>query len=478
VEYIIWLVLGTLYGTVVGVIPIAGATIGLLVVFGMIDTFLANPYLGVVFMTSFLGAVSSSDSFTSILTGIPGSGSTAASIIDGYPMARNGEAGRAIGAALMDSSLNGVFWGVLSFGLMPIYSLLILSFGIPEFAALMFVSLACVGFITVKNPWLSVISIALGLFLGLIGQDPGTGAHRFTFGWDYLAAGIQMIPIIAGLFAVPEIIESFKNKTAKVPPITNYWSQLRQGFNDCFVNWRDMLRGGAIGFFTGILPGVGGSAGDMMAYGATVAKHKTETFGNGNVKGLIGCEGANNAQKPASLIPTVLFGIPGAPFAAIMMAVCMSLGLELGTASLLSDQQFIWALGGGFILSTILSFFICIFIAKYVVKILEIPSWIYASIITVIVVWSSFQYTGTMDDLWILLICGVLGIIAKNTGMSRPAILLAYVVAEKFENYTQQAFTLYTWQEIFTRPVVASLSIISVVIIFYSIKKYNGISYN
>jgi TctA family transporter len=216
----------------------------------------------------------------------------------------------------------------------------------------------------------------------------------------------------------------------------------------------------------------------MMAYGATVAKHKTETFGNGNVKGLIGCEGANNAQKPASLIPTVLFGIPGAPFAAIMMAVCMSLGLELGTASLLSDQQFIWALGGGFVLSTILSFFICIFIAKYVVKILEIPSWIYASIITVIVVWSSFQYTGTMDDLWILLICGVLGIIAKNTGMSRPAILLAYVVAEKFENYTQQAFTLYTWQEIFTRPVVASLSIISVVIIFYSIKKYNGISYN
>lgn len=477
-EYIVWLLLGTVYGTVVGVVPIAGATIGLLVVFGMIDMFLANPYLGVVFMTSFLGAVSSSDSFTSILTGIPGSGSTAASIIDGYPMARNGEAARAIGAALMDSFLNGIFWGLLAFGLMPFYSVLILSFGIPEFAALMFMSLACVGFITVRNPWLSVASIGIGLFLGLIGQDPGTGAHRFTFGWEYLAAGIQMVPMIAGLFAVPEIIEAFKNKTIKPLAITNYWSQLGQGFKDCFINWRDMIRGGAIGFFTGILPGVGGSAGDMMAYGATVAKHKNEKFGNGNVKGLIGCEGANNAQKPASLIPTVLFGIPGAPFAAIMLAICMTLGFEMGTATLLADQKFIWSLGAGFIASTVLGFIICVFIAKWVVKILEIPSWIYASGITLIVLWSSVQYSGTINDLYILIICGIIGVVAKNTGMSRPAILLAYVVSEKLENYTQQAFTLYTPGEIVSRPVVSVLLILSMLIVAYSIRRYRGISYN
>lgn len=477
-EYVVWLALGTVYGTIVGVVPIAGATIGLLVVFGMIDMFLANPYLGVVFMTSFLGAVSSSDSFTSILTGIPGSGSTAASIIDGYPMARRGDAGRAIGAALMDSFVNGIFWGLLAFGLMPFYGMLILSFGIPEFAALMFVSLACVGFITVRNPWLSIASLAVGVFLGLIGQDPGTGAHRFTFGWEYLAAGIQMIPMIAGLFAVPEIIEAVRNRTPTPPPIVNYWGQLRQGFGDCWQNWRDMMRGGAIGFFTGILPGIGGSAGDMMAYGATVARHKTETFGNGNVKGLIGCEGANNAQKPASLIPTVLFGIPGAPFAAIMLAICTSLGLEMGTATLLADQQFIWALGGGFIASTVLGFVICVFMAQYVVKILEIPSWIYALLISAVVIWSSFQYSGTINDLYILIICGVIGVVAKYTGMSRPAILLAYVVAEKLENYTQQAFTLYTLGEIVSRPVVAVLLILSVLIVAYSIRRYQGISYN
>lgn len=478
IEYALWILAGTIYGTIIGVIPVAGATIGLLAVFGMTDSFLADPYLGVVFMTAFLGAVSSSDSFTSILTGIPGSGSTAASIIDGYPMARQGQGGRAIGIALMDSTVNGVFWGLLAFGLMPLYGKLILVFGIPEFAALMFLSLACVGFITVKNPWLSVVSILLGLLLGLIGQDPATGAHRLTFGWDYLAAGIQIVPIIAGIFAVPEIIDCLRGRISKPPPITDYSKQLVQGFKDCWHCRKDMIRGGVIGFFTGLLPGVGGSAGDMMAYGATVAKNPDEKFGNGNPRGLIGCEGANNAQKPASLIPTILFGIPGAPFAALMMAICVMLGLELGTPSLLEDQKFIWSVGAGFLISTVLSFFICLIIAKWVVKILEIPNWIYAAIIASIVVWSSMQYSGTANDLYILIVCGIIGVIAKEIGLSRPAILLAYVVAEKFENYTQQSLTLYTWGEVLSRPLTLILLILSLMIVVNSIRKYKGITYN
>jgi TctA family transporter len=478
IEYALWILAGTLYGTIIGVIPVAGATIGLLAVFGMTDSFLADPYLGVIFMTSFLGAVSSSDSFTSILTGIPGSGSTAASIIDGYPMARQGQGGRAIGIALMDSTVNGVFWGLLAFGLMPLYGKLILVFGIPEFAALMFLSLACVGFITVKNPWLSVVSILLGLLLGLIGQDPATGAHRLTFGWDYLAAGIQIVPIIAGIFAVPEIIDCLRGRVSTPPPITDYTRQLVQGFKDCWHCRKDMVRGGVIGFFTGLLPGIGGSAGDMMAYGATVAKNPDEKFGNGNPRGLIGCEGANNAQKPASLIPTILFGIPGAPFAALMMAICVMLGLELGTPALLEDQKFIWSVGAGFLISTILSFFICIIIAKWVVKILEIPSWIFASILALIVIWSSMQYSGTINDLYILVICGIIGVIAKEIGLSRPAILLAYVVAEKFENYTQQSLTLYNWTEILSRPLTLILLALSLVIIINSIRKYKGITFN
>jgi TctA family transporter len=477
-EYVMWCLLGTVYGIVIGVVPMAGATTGLITVFGMADHFLATPYLGVVFMTSLIAATSTADSFTSILTGIPGSNTTAASVIDGYPMARRGEAGRAIGIALMDSTVNGLFWGAVAFGLMPFYSKLIMVFGIPEFMAFMILSLACVGFITSRNPVLSVISIALGTFVGLIGQDPGTGAHRLTFGWEYLAAGVNMIPLIAGLFAVPEIVSGLRNPGARPVPINDFWPQLRQGFGDCWRNRGDMMRGGAIGFATGLLPGIGGSIGDVMAYGATVARHKTERFGNGNFKGLLGCEGANNAQKPASLIPTVLFGIPGAPFAAVMMAVCMYFGLELGTPQLLSDNNFIASLGVAFLVSTVLCFFLCMFTTKWIVRILEIPYWIYAVIIGLVVVWSCLQYSGTWNDVWILLICSLLGLVCQRYRLSRPAILVAYILAEKLENYTQQALTLYSFSDLLGRPVFVVLLFVSVLVISWSLLRSNrGIDY-
>jgi putative tricarboxylic transport membrane protein len=477
-EYILWCLIGTVYGIVIGVVPMAGATTGLLTVFGLAPFFLGDPYLGIVFMTSLIAATSTADSFTSILTGIPGANTTAASIIDGYPMAQRGEAGRAIGIALMDSTVNGLFWGAVAFGLMPFYSQLVMTFGIPEFMAFMILSLACVGFVASRNPVLSVVSIALGTFIGLIGQDPGTGAHRFTFEWEYLAAGVNMIPLIAGLFAVPELVNGLRNPHRRPMPITNYWSQLRQGFRDCWQHRSDMARGGLIGFVTGLLPGIGGTIGDIMAYGATVARHRTEKFGNGNIKGLLGCEGANNAQKPASLVPTVLFGIPGAPFAAIMMAVCMYFGLELGTPELLQDSSFVWSLGGSFLAATALCFVICIFTTRWIVKILELPYWFYATVIVAVIVWSCLQYSGTWNDIYILAICSVLGLICQRFKFSRPAILVAYILAEKLENYSQQALTLYSFSDLLGRPVFAVLIFASVLVISWSLLRSNrGIDY-
>lgn len=477
-EYVIWTVLGTAYGMIIGIIPMAGATTGLLTVFALSDQFLANPYLGIVFLTSLVAASSTGDSFTSILTGIPGSNTTAASVIDGYQMAKNGEAGRALGVAILDSTINGVLWGLIAFALMPFYAKLILVFGIPEFAAFMILALACVGFITSKNVWLSLFAIGIGCFLGLIGQNPATGVDRFTGGWQYLEAGIQIIPLIAGLFGIPEVVSGFSKTAIKPAPITNYWSQLFQGFRDCMTYWRDMLRGGVIGFFTGLLPGIGGTIGDIMAYGATVAKHPNETFGNGNVRGLLGCEGANNAQKAASLVPTVLFGIPAAPFAAVMMAICVYFGIELGSPQLLNDDKFFWALGGSFIAATILGFFIAIFTTKLVVKILEIPYWIYAVLILGVIAWSCLEYTGTINDLYILILCSILGVVCKYLKISRPAVMVAFILIERLENYGQQSLSLYSLPELFSRPIFTTLIVLAVGLFAYSLLRPNrGIAY-
>lgn len=478
-DYVIWCMLGTMYGMLIGIAPMAGATTGLLTVFSLSHYFLANPYLGIVFLTSLVASSSTGDSFTSILTGIPGSNTTAASVIDGHQMALNGQAGRALGIAIMDSTVNGVLWGVLAFAFLPFYAKGILMFGIPEFAGFMILSLACVGFITSKNVLASIAAIALGCFLGLIGEDPATGIQRYTFGWDYLGAGIQIIPIIAGLFGIPELVDGFQKRSTVAVKVENYWQQLMQGFRDCFVNWRDMLRGGFIGFFTGLLPGVGGTIGDIMAYGATVAKHPMEKFGNGNPRGLLGCEGANNAQKAASMVPAVLFGIPAAPFAAVMMAICMYFGMELGTPELLKDNNFFWALGGAFIASTILAFFLSIFTTQIIVKLLEIPYWIYAVVIFAIIVWSCMQYSGTINDLYMLIICGTIGLVAKWSKLSRPAIMVAFILIEKLENYSQQMLSLYTVAELFARPIFSGLLVTAVGIFIYSIFRSNrGLAYH
>jgi TctA family transporter len=478
-EYALWLVLGTVYGLLIGIIPMAGATTGLLTVFALSDQFLANPYLGIIFLTSLVAASSTGDSFTSILTGIPGSNTTAASIIDGYKMAQQGQAARALGIAIMDSTINGIIWGLIAFALMPLYAKLILIFGIPEFLAFMIIALACVGFIASRNVWLSLTGIGLGIFLGFIGQNPATGVARFTGGWEYLEAGIQIIPLIAGLFGIPEIVEGFRNKSPRAAAITNYWNQLFQGFKDCVIHWRDMMRGGVIGFFTGLLPGIGGTIGDIMAYGATVAKYPNEKFGNGNVKGLLGCEGANNAQKAGSLVPTVLFGIPAAPFAAVLMAICVYFGMELGSPQLPQDEKFLWSLGGAFIASTILVLFISVFTVRLVVKLLEIPYWIYATLILSVIVWSSMEYTGTINDLYILILCSILGLICKYAKISRPAVMVSFILAERLEKYSLQTFTLYQPEDLLHRPLFMILIAVAIVVIVYSLTKKNrGIDYH
>lgn len=478
-EYIIWCLLGTLYGAVIGIIPIAGATTGLLTVYTFSDYFSTNPYLGIVFMMSLIASSSTGDSFTSILTGIPGSNTTAASVLDGYPMAKRGEAGRALGIAITDSTINGILWGILAFALLPFYGKLILSFGTPEFAAFILLSICCVGLITSKNHLLSVISIVIGITIGLIGLDPRNGAPRLTGGWDYLNDGIQIMPIIAGLFAAPELIEGWKNRHYRVAKIENYWSQFYLGVKDCFNNWKDMIRGGAIGFFTGLLPGVGGTIGDLLAYGATVSRNPNEKFGNGNPKGLLGCEGSNNAQKAASMLPTILFGIPAAPFAAVMMSICVSFGMYLGTPAVINDMNFVWAVGGAFIGSTILVAIISMFTTNLIVRILQVPFWIYAVVISTVVVWGCMQYTGGIEDVYILLLCSALGIFAKYTGLSRPAIMLCFIVAGKLENYTQQTFSMYSIEQLAQRPMVVILVLLSIFLVGWSlVRKNKGLNYN
>ena len=341
----------------------------------------------------------------------------------------------------------------------------------------MTLSIACVAFIVSKNFWLSVCAIGIGAFVGLIGIDPQTGGPRLTFGTLYLQDGVPIIMMIAGLFGIPELISGFKWGQNRPAPINNYFAQLFDGFKTTLRLWRDSFRGGWIGFIAGLLPGVG-PVGDMLAYGATVKAHPNDKFGVGNPKGLAGCEGANNAQKAGSLIPTVLFGIPASPFAAIFMAMCITFGLDVGNPFMLEDKKFLSLLGYGFVGATILTFIICIFTSKLLVKILEIPYWIYAGIIFAIIIYTCQSYTGLYMDYVTLACCSVLGLFCYKFKISRPAILLTYIIIDKWQNLGQQLNTMYTIQEMMVRPLFLVLLAGVLFLVYRSITQKNrGIDY-
>ena len=202
------------------------------------------------------------------------------------------------------------------------------------------------------------------------------------------------MPLVAGLFAFPEIIDGFKRSNKITNKIRqDHLKQTIDGVKAVWYNKWDALRGGFIGAFIGLLPGLGGAMSDWIAYGSTVASHPNEEFGKGNIKGVIGPEGSNNAQKATSMIPTVLFGIPGASFAAVLMALFVSLNFELGTPDLAYDTQFFYSLTFGFMGATIIVGIFCIIFTQYIAKIAYVPYVYYFPLLTLFIIWACVQYT-------------------------------------------------------------------------------------
>ena len=425
-----------------------------------------------------VAASTTGDTFTGVLLGIPGANSAAATMVDGFPLALQGKATYAITAAVTTSTINGLLWGTLTFALLPWYAQLMMIFGIPELWAFTMLALATVGFISSKWWVRSTIAIVIGLCLGYIGTDPYTNGDRWTMGWDYLGDGLQLMPVVAGLFAFPEIIAGLRRgtRTAQVEK-QDQKQQTIDGVRAVWENKWDALRGGFIGAFIGLLPGLGGAMSDWMAYGSTVAAHPDEKFGNGNIKGVIGPEGSNNAQKATSMIPTVLFGIPGASFAAVLMGLFMYLDFELGTIDLAADDKFFDSLTFGFMWATVIVGILCIVFTRYIAMIAYIPYKYYFPLLVAFIVWACVQYTGGWEDYVILAIMTVIGLLAKKYKFSRPAMLMAFILSDRVESLTIQMTTLYNVDRLLDRPIFLGLCALIIVVFVWGILRRGKLEY-
>ena len=475
-SYFIVLMLGVFYGFFVGLIPVAGATTGLIAIYSFV-TFFQDPYMLVVFTTAIVVTSSIGDSFCGVVMNIPGAGGAAATMVDGFPMSRRGEAARALSAAISTSWVNGLVWGLAVFLFLPWYTQIVLYFGTVEMFSFLIFAMVCVIFVSSKYWFRGLIALILGVMVGRIGMDPVTAADRYTFGWDYLGDGVQIIPIMAGLLAVPELFSAYRMKAEKIQ-LTNgvIVSQLIEGVKDTW-RWKwDGLRGGLIGGFIGLVPGIGGAIADWFAYSQTVAVSKKSPdkdeipVGKGNVRGVIGCEGANNAQKATSYVPTVLFGIPGAPFEVIVMGLLMYVGLELGTPSVLADERFFDVLLSSYLWSLAIILPISYAFIKYAVYITNLPFKFYFWPIFASLVWASTQYTGLIDDYIMLAICIGVGMLMKYLKFSRVSFLIGFILSYRLEASWVQFDTFgYGWEELVFRPLPATFMALTVVALIWGL---------
>lgn len=477
IEMFAYLLAGVFYGLIIGIIPSAGATTGLVALLGFISYFAHEPYLGVIFLMAVVAASTTGDSFTAILLGIPGANSAAATMVDGFPLAQRGRAGYAISAAVTTSTVNGLLWGCLVFLLLPWYTNLIYVFGVPELWAFTVLAFATVGFLS-NQYWLrTILAIAFGIFVGLIGCNPDNNAPRFGAEyWFYLEDGVQIMAVAAGLFAIPELTRGLflKHKTAdSVIADGELWAGIKASWENRWL----ALRGGFIGAFIGLLPGLGGQMADWMAYSQAVASNPKETFGKGNIKGVIGPEGANNAQKATSMITTVIFGIPGAKFAAILMSLFMYLNIELGTPDIAEDTELFRSMTFGFLGATVIVALICMFLIKPISKLAAVPYKYYFPVLLALIVYTSMQYTGGWEDLAMLGIFSCIGFAMRHYKFSRPAMLIGYILAEKIEGLTLQITGLYTLETLITRPIFMTLVVCIIGLLAYSMIRKGRIDY-
>jgi putative tricarboxylic transport membrane protein len=453
--HLVYLLLGVLLGLVFGVLPALGGAAGMAVllpfVFGM------PPSLALPMMIGMMAVTPTADTFSSVLMGIPGGNSSQATVLDGFPMSKRGEAARALAAAFTSSLVGGLFGAViLTFAILAAKPLLLM-IGFGEQLLLVLLALTMVGTLAGLNPLKGLATCGLGLLAGMIGTAPTSGVQRLTGDLAYLLDG-PPLPIIAlGLFAIPEIVDLVRRQTSISKTGISIGSGWLEGVKDTFRHWGLVLRCSSIGVVVGAMPGLGGSVINWMAYSHAIqsAKDKSQ-FGNGDVRGVLAPESANNAQDGGHLIPTLLFGIPAGSSMALLLSgfilIGLKPGLEMVTNNLGLTYTIIWSLA----LANVIGAGACVLISQPIARLTTVPSTVIAPFMFVVIFFAAAQSTRSWYDLIAVMIIGAIGVYLKRFGWPRPAFMIGFVLSTQLENGIYRVVQIYQWSFL-TRPVALVL---------------------
>jgi len=463
IQHLSYMLLGVLVGLMIGFLPglggISGMSLLIPFVYGM------DQVSAIAMLIGMIAVIPTGDTFTSILMGIPGSSASQATVMDGFPLAKKGQAARALSAAFSASMLGGIFGALLLSVFVIVAKPIILTFTSAELFMLALLGLSMVGVLSGNSIVRGVGACGLGAMFGAIGAAPATGENRFDLDIAYLADGVPLVVIGLGLFAIPELADLIRRHRPIATERNEMGSGWGQGIRDTLKHWGLVLRSSSIGTIVGALPGLGGSVVDWITYGITVqsAKDKSQ-FGKGDIRGVIAPESANNALQGGALMPTLLFGIPGSGSMAVFMGGMVLLGIQSGPNMVTTDLNVTYTIAWTLALASILGSLICFFFAHPISRLTFIPFNLVAPFMVMIICFAAFQTRRNLMDLLLLVLIGVLGILLRRFGWSRPAFLIGFVLAEPIENYLYQALQFNGWAFL-TRPgvlVIAALIVISV----------------
>ncbi len=454
---------GIAIGFVVGILPGLGGSVTLALMLPF--TFLMEPVQAFAFLLGMYVVTATTGDITSVLFGVPGEATSAATVLDGYPLTKKGQAGRALGGALLSSTM-GAFIGAFVLALsVPIMRPLVLALGPPEFFMLTLLGLSFVIALSGRDILKGLVMASAGLLVSLVGIDPQAGVPRYAFGQLYLWDGISIVALVVGLFGGAELLQLMLSKASiSKKAATDPYAGMGQGLRDCFRHWTVVVRSSAIGIGVGVIPGMGGAVSQFIAYGHAqqTSKHP-ELFGKGSMEGVLAAGANNNAKDAGALIPTIAFGIPGSVSMAVLLGAFVIAGLQPGPEMLTTNLDVTFSMVWIMVLSNLVAVVASLLLLRQLVKLTFIRGTWLVPFLLVLLSIGAFTANNSYIDIVVMLAAAAFGVVCIHWDWPRVPFLLAIVLGATAERYLFLSYSLSGWSWL-TEPVVVVIGLLVIVV--------------
>lgn len=460
------LILATLGGVVIGALPGLNATTGAALLLPF--TITMDPVAAIAILTAIYCSATFAGAITAILINTPGTSASATTCLDGYPMAQRGEAGRALGLAVVSSTIGGVLSVIVLMLAAPLLARAAYNFAPPEYFALTIFGLSMLATIGDGSPTKNLIAGAFGIMLATVGTDLMTSVERFTFDLPELRDGIGFVPVMIGVFGISELLVQASNSEIVRERIAMKAIRLPSREDYARV-WRTILRSSGIGTFIGVLPAEGATVASMIGYNEARRWSKTpEEFGHGAPEGIAGSEAANNSATGGAMVPTLALGIPGSPTAAVILAGLMIHGLRPGPTMFTDQANFAYSIFWSMMLVNLMFLAIGLFGAKVFARVTLIPVQVLWPCVFIFSIVGAYALDQSMMDVWIALISGIIGFFMRRYGFSVVPLAIGLILGGMLEARLGQSMVMLDekWWLMATRPLSLFFFVLTALALF------------